>query len=77
MKKSLIACGLVIGIALTAQATCGAAADASPRDDGFRTYPGVLKRHPSAARVQYLALKGDRGLQGFLRGSTTVSRPCI
>ncbi len=58
MKKSLIACGLVIGIALIAQATCGASANAF--DHEYRAYADVLKRHVRFPHVDYAALKPDR-----------------
>ena len=58
MKKSLIACGLVIGIALIAQATCGASANAF--DHEYRAYADVLKRHVRFPHVDYAALKQDR-----------------
>ncbi|MBA3950090.1 MAG: DUF547 domain-containing protein [Acidobacteria bacterium] len=58
MKKSLIVCGLVIGIALIAQATCGASASAF--DHEYRAYADVLKRHVRFPHVDYAALKQDR-----------------
>lgn len=58
MKKSLIACGLLIGIALIAQATCGASADAF--DHEYREYASVLKRHVRVPRVDYASLKAER-----------------
>ena len=58
MKKSLIACGLVIGIALIAQATCGASANAF--DHEYRAYADVLKRHVRFPHADYAALKQDR-----------------
>jgi len=58
MKNSLIACGLVIGVALIAQATCGASANAF--DHEYRAYADVLKRHVRFPRVDYASLKADR-----------------
>jgi hypothetical protein len=58
MKKSLIACGLLIAIALLAQATCGASANAF--DHEYRLLADVLKDHVRGPRVDYAALKADR-----------------
>ena len=58
MKKSLIACGLVIGIVLIAQATCGASANAYDHEN--RAYADVLQIHARFPRVDYGALKADR-----------------
>lgn len=58
MKKSLIACGVVIAIALIAQATCGASANAFDHD--YRAYADVLTKHVRFPRVDYAALKADR-----------------
>jgi len=57
MKRSLFACGLAIGVALVAQATCGAAANAFDHDYG--AYADVLRRHVRFPRVNYGALKVD------------------
>lgn len=51
MKTSLIACGIVIGIALIAQATCGASASANTFDHEYRAYADVLKKHLRFRRV--------------------------
>ena len=59
MKTPLIACGLVIGAALLAQATSGVSAQAF--DHEYGAYADLLKRHVRFPRVDYLALKGDRG----------------
>lgn len=58
MKHALIVCTVVIGLALVAQATCGASASAF--DHEYREYAAVLKRHVRMPRVDYVALKADR-----------------
>lgn len=60
MKKSLIACGVIIGLALVAQATCGAAARTVAFDHEYRELAGLLRAHVRFPRVDYAALKADR-----------------
>lgn len=58
MKKSLMACGVLIGLALVAQATCGVSANAF--DHEYRAFGKVLKKHVRVPRVDYAALHADR-----------------
>lgn len=58
MKRSLFVCALVIGIALMAQNTRTASANAF--DHEYRPFAGVLKTHVRFPRVDYAALKADR-----------------
>jgi len=60
MKKTFLACAVVLGSALTLQATCGASLSANGFDHEYRAYAEVLKRHVRYPRVDYAALKADR-----------------
>ena len=60
MKKTFLACAVVLGSALTLQATCGASLSAHGFDHEYRAYAEVLKRHVRYPRVDYAALKADR-----------------
>lgn len=60
MKKTFLACAVVLGSALALQATRGTSLSANGFDHEYRAYADVLTRHVRYPRVDYAALKADR-----------------